>query len=128
MREPKGAPAFQQKKILDQGNLSFQIPVCVGKNIRSLRKARRMTQKDLASAIGCEASYISHIERVSRSVSIRHLFQIADAMETSPASLVSDKSDQIKECLEWLEKLNEESFLKAKEFIKELAEKRTQSV
>ena len=44
-----------------------------------------MTQKALAQAIGCEPSYISHIERISRSLSIRHLFQIADAMKTTPA-------------------------------------------
>lgn len=99
------------------------IPVCVGKNIRILRKERRMTQKDLAAAIGCEPSYISHIERVSRSVSVRHLFQIADAMKTSPATLVTDKSGDLAECLRLLQQLSPAALGEAKTALAVLAQR-----
>jgi len=99
-------------------DLSFRIPDCVGKNIKHLRKEKHMTQKQLANAIGCEASYISHIERVSRSISIRHLFKIAEAMETNPATLVSDGSNhKLAECFELLEKLDAQDLDHAREWL-----------
>lgn len=106
---------------LKGGPLPATIPICVGKNIRTLRKERQMTQKDLATAIGCEPSYISHIERVSRSISIRHLFQIADAMKTTPATLVTEKSGELGECLALLQKLEPEQLKKVKAYLEDLA-------
>lgn len=101
--------------------VTLTIPNCVGKNIRKLRQERNMTQKDLACAIGCEPSYISHVERVSRSISIRNLFQIADVMKTTPAALVTDRDDRIAECLELLQKLTPETLSEVKIYLAELA-------
>lgn len=108
-------------KHISESDLNFRIPDCVGKNIRHLRKEKNMTQKDLAQAIGCEPSYISHIERVSRSISIRHLFQIADAMDTTPASLVTDPNNQLSQCIEILEHLDPERLSQAKNWLIELS-------
>lgn len=76
-----------------------------------------MTQKDLACVIGCEPSYISHIERISRGISIKHLFQIADAMQTTPANLVTEKSNDLAQCLEILQKLDGAALAQAKELL-----------
>lgn len=113
-------------KHIHEKDLSFRIPDCVGKNIRHLRKEKHMTQKDLANAIGCEPSYISHIERVSRSISIRHLFQIADAMHTTPASLVTDASNQLAECIELLEKLDAEGLRHVRDWLHEFVRQPSQ--
>lgn len=120
MREVQTAQPTRTQN-LTEGSLSLQIPRCVGKNIRNLRKERRMTQKDLAHAIGCEPSYISHIERVSRSISIRHLFQVANAMKITPATLVTDCSNELADCLEILQTLNPEGLTLAKRMLQEIA-------
>lgn len=118
MNEQNNLPA--QIKHIHTEDLNFKIPDCVGKNIRHLRKEKNLTQKNLADAIGCEPSYISHIERVSRSISIKHLFQIADAMDTTPATLVTDPNNQLSECIEILEHLDAEKLAQAKEWLKQI--------
>jgi len=118
----------QSKEILKGGVVITSIPMCVGKNIRQMRKELRMTQKDLAQAIGCEASYISHVERVSRNISLPHLFQLADVMKTTPASLVTDQNNsaakELTECLELLQKLPPEVLAQAKEYLLGLSNSR----
>lgn len=115
-----------QVKHIEEKDLSFKIPDCVGKNIRHLRQEKHMTQKQLATAIGCEPSFISHIERVSRSISIRHLFQIADAMHTTPAALVTDGANQLAHCLELLERLDAQGLTQAKEWLEQLTQQPSQ--
>lgn len=117
MREDSNSNPLAEIKHINEKDLCFRIPDCVGKNIRHMRKEKHMTQKDLADAIGCESSYISHIERVSRSISIRHLFQIANAMKTTPASLVSDGPNQLTECILLLERLDAKGLDHAKEWL-----------
>lgn len=111
------------KEVVKGERLTMAIPMCVGKNIRSIRKERQMTQKDLAQAIGCEPSYISHIERISRSLSIRHLFQIADAMKTTPATLVTDRDGEMAECLKLLQQLSPEGLKQVKDYLLALNQK-----
>ncbi len=115
-----------QVKHIEEKDLSFKIPDCVGKNIRHLRQEKHMTQKQLATAIGCEPSFISHIERVSRSISIRHLFQIANVMHTTPASLVTDWEHQLAQCLELLQQLDAQGLTQAKEWLAQLTQQPSQ--
>lgn len=50
----------------------------IGEDIRALRKARGMTLKDLASAVGRSLGWLSQIERGQTTPSVRDLGQIAD--------------------------------------------------
>lgn len=58
--------------------------VSVGSEIRQLRKARRMTLKDLHSASGISLSHLSAIERGASKPSIEVLDSIAVALSVTP--------------------------------------------
>lgn len=65
----------------------------LGNRIRSLRKGRGWSQEHLADEANMHRTYLWGIERGVRNPSLRHLAQIADALEVSVASLFgSDES------------------------------------
>lgn len=53
----------------------------VGKNIRRLRKARGVTQEQLAAEAGMAMRYLSGVERGEENPTLRFLAKIADALE-----------------------------------------------
>jgi transcriptional regulator with XRE-family HTH domain len=55
----------------------------VGKRIREIRKARSMTQDQLAMATGLSKSFISEVENDSRNASSKNLLKIANALGAS---------------------------------------------
>jgi len=65
----------------EQGVLAF------GANLRRLRKARGLTQQDLAFAADIELSQISRIERGVINASISQVFVLADALQLPPKLL-----------------------------------------
>ena len=58
-----------------------------GANLRRLRKARGLTQQDLAFAADIELSQISRIERGVINTSISQVFVLADALQLPPKLL-----------------------------------------
>jgi DNA-binding Xre family transcriptional regulator len=61
----------------------------LGTTIRTLRKGKRLTQKDLAHRTGLDANYISQVERGKRNVTLFNLLRLAVALEVPPSHLVS---------------------------------------
>jgi transcriptional regulator with XRE-family HTH domain len=55
----------------------------VGKRIREIRKARSMTQDQLAVATGLSKSFISEVENDSRNASSKNMLKIANALGAS---------------------------------------------
>lgn len=64
--------------------------VSLGLRIKQVRKERNMTQADLAESCQLSTSYIGHVERGSRILSVDTLFKIASALNVSIDYLVSD--------------------------------------
>ena len=64
----------------------------LGKRIRSLRKKQGMTQEQLANGTGMSPSFIGHIERGTRKVSLDTLTDIAKILGVSGSELMLDKS------------------------------------
>lgn len=60
----------------------------VGEKIRAIRKAKPMTQKELAGLLGISSVNISQIENNVREPKIDTLEKIADALEVSLAELL----------------------------------------
>jgi len=58
-----------------------------GQRIRTLRKARGMTQEELAELSGLDRTYISGIERGLRNVALRNIEALAQALEVSISEL-----------------------------------------
>lgn len=64
--------------------------ISLGTRIRTVRKERNMTQAELGEACSLSTSYIGHIERGSRTLSLETLFKIATVLNTSMDYLVLD--------------------------------------
>jgi transcriptional regulator with XRE-family HTH domain len=64
----------------------------LGEFIAQRRRARRMSQAELARRVGVSAGYIGHIERGTREVSDRVLRRLADALGVDPLELYSRRA------------------------------------
>ena len=62
--------------------------VSFGRVLRNLRKARGLTQEQLAFAAGIERNYVSLIERGQNQPALKVLFKVAEALECSPSELI----------------------------------------
>lgn len=67
--------------------MSNPIDVAVGERIRQLRKERRITQTELAEAIGLTFQQIQKYEKARNRISASKLVQIADYFEVDIAEL-----------------------------------------
>ena len=56
----------------------------VGDEIRTVRKARQLTLKDLSARAGCSVAYLSRIERGDARISVDLLTAIGDALNVDP--------------------------------------------
>jgi len=57
------------------------------KNVREIRKAKGLSQIELAEKVGCSQGMISKIEKGDANPTLDMIEAIADALETSPASV-----------------------------------------
>ena len=55
--------------------------IAFGKNLKKLRKAKGLTQADLANDLGIEISQISRIERGVIGTTVWNLYRIANVLE-----------------------------------------------
>jgi transcriptional regulator with XRE-family HTH domain len=60
----------------------------VGANIRALRKAKKLTQEELAGESGIDLTYMGGIERGKRNPSLMVLVAIAKALGAAPSDLL----------------------------------------
>ena len=78
--------------------LSLQTPAQLSVHLRSLRKARRLTQAQLGALIALEQTRIAKIERDPSIVSIGQLMQLLSALQVrvvlEPFSDASSKDTQ----------------------------------
>ena len=66
----------------------------LGEKVRTLRKRRKMTIKELALALGFPShSYISEIETGKKTPTTEMIIKIADLFEVSVDALVRDELD-----------------------------------
>lgn len=61
----------------------------VGTNIRRIRKAKGLTQEQLAHEAGVAMRYVVGVERAEENPSLKFLVKIADALGVEPGVLLS---------------------------------------
>lgn len=88
-----------------------------GERIRTYRRKKQMTQRKLAEMVGKEASFISHIERNARNLSVRMLHSIAKVLEISPYEIISEGSNEFETCVEKMTRLDRENLSKMNEYL-----------
>ena len=57
----------------------------VAKNLRDLRKAKGLSQEELADRANVDRNYVGMVERSENSVSVDVLEKLADALEVGPS-------------------------------------------
>lgn len=60
----------------------------LGANIRQRRRALGLTQESLAAQVGISASFLGHIERGSRTLSVDTLLSLCRALGVTPNDLL----------------------------------------
>ena len=60
----------------------------LGTNVRKLRKAKGLSQEELALDAGMKRSYLSDLERGVRNPTVRALGRLAEALAVEPAELL----------------------------------------
>lgn len=65
----------------------------VGANIRRLRKAKGLTQEQLAHEAEIAMRYIAGVERGEENPSLKYLVKIAEALDAEPAELFHRDSE-----------------------------------
>jgi transcriptional regulator with XRE-family HTH domain len=63
--------------------------VLVGRNVERIRKAKGLTQEQLAEAVGCSQQYLSDLERGKRNPTIIRIYEIAVVLGVSHVDLVT---------------------------------------
>lgn len=64
----------------------------VGMNIRTIRKAQKLTIDELAEKCDFQAPYLSDVERGERNITLQTLNKILDALEVNPGSVLIPES------------------------------------
>ena len=60
----------------------------VGRNLRTHRQARGLSQEDFAEFLEVHRTYMGGIERGERNLTLKSLERIADRLEVDPVSLL----------------------------------------
>ncbi len=64
------------------------LPQYIGSRVKAFRKARAMTQEELAFLVGCEKMTISRYERGAGPPNVEHLMRLSIALKVSPSELL----------------------------------------
>lgn len=59
-----------------------------GKRVREIRKSKNLSQEELAAIAGIDRSYMGHIERGEKNITLTKLYQIAEALGVSGSELL----------------------------------------
>lgn len=66
----------------------MELYIAIGRRIRSLRKANRLTQQELAEMADISLSFLGHIERGTRKLSVETLCRLAKALNCSSDAIL----------------------------------------
>ena len=58
-----------------------------GQRIKTLRKEKGLSQESFAALANIDRSYMGHIERGSKNITLTKIYQIADALELDVAKI-----------------------------------------
>ncbi len=68
------------------------LDVALGQSIRRHRKKAGLTLRTLGERSGLSFSFLSDLENGKRSVSVRNLYALANALSVAPAELLPDEA------------------------------------
>lgn len=101
----------------------------IGQRIRKIRKARGLSQEQLAEKVGISTTHMSHIETANTKLSLSVFVDIAEALETQTDALLYDDSrESVSQSLDELSRLLEGCDIKQARIITEIAKATKESL
>lgn len=73
-------------------HLHMDIKVAIGERIAQLRKAKKLSQQKFSYEAEIERSYLTHVEKGRKNISIDTLIKITDALEISLKEFFNEES------------------------------------
>ena len=70
----------------------MDIKVAIGERIASLRKAKKLSQQKFSYEAEIERSYLTHVEKGRKNISIETLIKITNALEISLKDFFNEES------------------------------------
>lgn len=67
----------------------MDIRAVIGRNVRRFRVAKGLTQEELSNRCDFDQRYISQVETGQRNLTVLSLYELAQALETTPVALIS---------------------------------------
>ncbi|MDI5891779.1 helix-turn-helix domain-containing protein [Halomonas rhizosphaerae] len=64
-----------------------EILTSFGKNVRNIRKNKGLSQEELAALAGIDRSYMGHIERGEKNITLTKIYQISEALGVEVSEL-----------------------------------------
>ncbi|MVF14470.1 helix-turn-helix transcriptional regulator [Ketobacter sp. MCCC 1A13808] len=64
--------------------------VAFGQKVREIRKSKELSQEALADIAGVDRSYMGHIERGEKNITLTKIYQIAEALNINASELLED--------------------------------------
>jgi len=75
----------------------MDIRVVIGRNVRRYRVAKGLTQEELSARCDFDQRYISQVETGQRNLTVLSLYELAQALGTTPVALISPDEEAAKE-------------------------------
>lgn len=69
----------------------------IGRNVRRYRVAKGLTQEELSARCDFDQRYISQVETGQRNLTVLSLYELAQALGTTPVALISPDEEAAKE-------------------------------
>ncbi|WP_045626093.1 helix-turn-helix domain-containing protein [Vibrio parahaemolyticus] len=67
--------------------------VLFGQRVRTLRKIKGLSQESMAALAGLDRSYMGHIERGEKNITLLKIYQISDALGIEVSDLFPREED-----------------------------------
>ena len=65
----------------------------VGRNLRTIREARGLSQEAFADVLGFHRTYVGGLERGERNLSLQSVERLAASVDVDPLDLLRDSAD-----------------------------------
>lgn len=69
----------------------------IGRNVRRFRVAKGLTQEELSNRCDFDQRYISQVETGQRNLTVLSLYELAQALDTTPVALLTPLEDAAKD-------------------------------
>lgn len=75
----------------------MDIRVVIGRNVRRFRAAKGWTQEELSNRCDFDQRYISQIETGQRNLTVLSLYELAQALGTTPVALITPDEEVVRQ-------------------------------